>query len=296
MKNSGVTSNRLNDLDGSKWLLFSKSVWDDIVTSSAEKTEHPAQFPLALVRRLLEVFTRKDDVVLDPFLGSGTTLIACRSLQRYGIGVELSPDYVELTRSRLAFQTLDAPTEQLVLCADSRRLLQLIDINQYLEKIGKKCVDFAVTSPPYWDVLHESRKKTVLPREKHPTQYSDLDEDVGNIHDYEEFLDSLKDIFGQVFRLLQPNKYCVIITMDIRKGSKVYPLHSDIVDMMSSLGFSYQDVIIWNRDREYNYLRPMGYPTTFIVNRVHEYVLIFKKRNSSDTENLVLTASESARS
>lgn len=295
MKNSGDTHNRLNDLDGSKWLLFSKSVWDDIVTSSADKTEHPAQFPFALARRLLEVFTRKNDVVLDPFLGSGTTLIACRSLQRYGIGVELNPDYVELTRSRLAFQTLDIPTEQLVLCADSRKLLQLNDINQYLEKVGKKYVDFVVTSPPYWDVLHESRKKTVLPREKHPAQYSDLDEDVGNIHDYKEFLSSLKDIFGQVFSMLKPNKYCVVITMDVRKGSKVYPLHSDIVDMMSSLGFNYQDVIIWNRDREYNYLRPMGYPTTFIVNRVHEYVSIFRKQNSGDTENHALTGSERGR-
>jgi DNA modification methylase len=65
--------------------------------------------------------------------------------------------------------------------------------------------------------------------------------------------------------------------MDVRKGSKVYPLHSDLIDVMTDIGFSYQDVIIWDRDREYNYLRPRGYPTTFIVNRIHEYILIFRK-------------------
>lgn len=268
---------RLNDLDGSKWLLYSKSVWDDILASPSEKTHHPAQFPVALVRRLLRIFTHKKDLVIDPFLGSGTTLVACRALQRYGIGVELNPEYVKLTKSRLADQTLGATTEQLAICADSRNLLELTDLKQFIEKLGKNYVDFMVTSPPYWDVLHESRKKTVLPPEKHPLQYSELEEDVGNIHDYWRFLNALKEIFKQVYELLHPYKYCAIVTMDIRKGNKVYPLHSDIVDLMCDLGFRYQDVIIWNRNREYNYLRPMGYPTTFIVNRIHEYILVFRK-------------------
>lgn len=276
-ENIKAAKKRLNDLDGSKWLLYSKSVWDDIIVSSSEKTYHPAQFPVALVRRLLRIFTHEKDLVLDPFLGSGTTLIACRALQRHGIGVELNSNYVKLTKSRLADQTLDATSEQLVICADSRNLLRLTDLNQFMEKLGKKYVDFMVTSPPYWDVLHESHKKTVLPPEKHPQQYSELKEDLGNIHDYWSFLNALKEVFKQVYELLHPNKYCVIVTMDIRKKDKVYSLHSDVVNLMSDLGFGYQDVIIWDRDREYNYLRPMGYPTTFIVNRVHEYILIFRK-------------------
>jgi len=277
MKEVGTVKKGLNDLNGSKWLLYSKSVWDDILPSSSEKTSHPAQFPVDIVRRLLHIFTHKKDIVLDPFLGSGTTLIACRSLQRYGIGIELNPDYVELAKSRLAYQTLDAATEQKIICTDSRELLDSPDLTRFLEKLDRKHVDFVVTSPPYWDVLHESHKKTVLPPGKHPQQYSDLKEDIGNIHDYDMFLDSLRQIFQQVYELLHPGKYCAIVTMDIRKKNIVYPLHSDIVDLMKSLRFSYQDVIIWNRDREYNYLRPMGYPTTFIINRIHEYILVFRK-------------------
>ena len=268
---------RLNELDGSKWLLYSKSVWDDILPSPSEKTKHPAQFPVALVKRLLRIFTQKRDIVLDPFLGSGTTLIACRALQRYGLGVELNSEYVELTKSRLSYRTLDANIEQKVICADSRNLLELADLREFMARHEKEYVDFIVTSPPYWDVLHESRKKTVLPPEKHPFQYSELKQDIGNIHDYQTFLDSLREIFRQAYALLHLGRYCAIVTMDIRKGDKVYPLHSDLVNLMTDIGFSYQDVIIWNRDREYNYLRPMGYPTTFIVNRIHEYILIFRR-------------------
>jgi DNA modification methylase len=272
-----ILKKRLNDLDGSKWLLYSKSVWNDIRSSPSEKTEHPAQFPSALVRRLLEIFTHENDLVLDPFLGSGTTLLACRALKRYGIGVELNPDYIELTKSRLAYQTLDITTDQKAICADSRHLSKLPELRAFMEKNNKGHIDFMVTSPPYWDVLHESHKKTVLPREKHPLQYSELEQDLGNIHDYQRFLDSLKEVFNEVYVLLHPSKYCAIVTMDIRKGSKVYPLHSDLIEVMTDIGFRYQDVIIWDRDREYNYLRPMGYPTTFIVNRIHEYILIFRK-------------------
>ncbi len=264
-------------MDGAKWLLYSKSVWGDIWSSSADKTEHPAQFPATLVQRLLKIFTHKGDLILDPFLGSGTTLLTCRAMKRYGIGVELNPEYINLAESRLAYRTLDTTTEQKAICADSRYLSKLPELKAFMKRLSKEYIDFMVTSPPYWDVLHESRKKTVLPREKHPIQYSELEQDIGNIHNYQRFLESLRKIFNEVFVLLHPNKYCAIVTMDIRKRDKVYPLHSDLTNVMTDIGFSYQDVIIWNRDREYNFLRPMGYPTTFIVNRVHEYILLFRK-------------------
>lgn len=273
-----VSKKHLNELNGSKWLLYSKSVWDDIITTSSEKTDHPAQFPISLVSRLLHIFTKRNDLVLDPFLGSGTTLVACRALKRFGVGVELNPDYVKLTKSRLSFQTLDAATEQLALCADSRHLLMLDELREFMGRVGKECIDFMVTSPPYWDVLHETHKKTVLPREKQPSQYSELNDDLGNILNYGDFILSLKEIFKAVYKILCPERYCAVITMDIRKGNRIYPLHSDIVRIMNEIGFSYQDVIIWNRNREYNYLRPMGYPTTFIVNRIHEYISIFRKQ------------------
>lgn len=271
----------LNELLGREWLLKSKSVWQGITKREHEKTYHPAQFPVALIDELLSIFTKENDVVLDPLVGSGTTLVACRKNSRIGIGIDLNPEYVMLTNKRLK-ELLNGyvwrgTAEQHVICADARELSSNNELQEFLAKIGRKHIDFMVTSPPYWDVLHERHKKTVLSKDKHPQQYSYDSADLGNIDDYKDYLQALKGIFGEVYKLLSSGKYCVINVMDIRKGNKVYAVHADIIYLMEELGYEYQDLIIWNRDQEYNYLRPMGYPTTFIVNRVHEYLLIFRK-------------------
>jgi hypothetical protein len=65
--------------------------------------------------------------------------------------------------------------------------------------------------------------------------------------------------------------------MDIRKKSKFYPFHMDIVKLMGDIGFNFEDTIIWDRQHEYNNMRPLGYPYVFRVNKVHEYILIFRK-------------------
>jgi len=88
---SGVqrpTRRRANELDGRTWTRYSISVWSDIVRSAEEKAlKHPALFPVALPRRLIEMFTTSDDLyILDPFMGTGSTLVAAKQLGRVGIG------------------------------------------------------------------------------------------------------------------------------------------------------------------------------------------------------------------
>lgn len=271
----------LNELSGSEWLLKSKSIWQGITKGEHEKTYHPAQFPVALIDELLSIFTKENDIVLDPFVGSGTTLVACRKNNRNGIGIDLNPEYIELTNRRL-IESLDGyfgsvEAGQYVICTDAKELSTNKEVKETLARIGKKHIDFVVTSPPYWDVLHERHRKTVLAKDKRPQKYSSNKADLGNIASYRDYLHALRKVFGEAYKLLDSDKYCVINVMDIRKGHKVYPTHADIIYFMEELGYQYQDLIIWNRDQEYNYLRPMGYPTTFIVNRVHEYLLIFRK-------------------
>jgi hypothetical protein len=48
---------------------------------------------------------------------------------------------------------------------------------------------------------------------------------------------------------------------------------------MEEINFTLNDIIIWDRQKEYNSMRPLGYPYSFIVNKIHEYILIFKKKN-----------------
>ena len=66
-----------------------------------EKRVHPTQKPLPLFKWILEKYSQPNDVILDPFLGSGTTAVACLELNRHFIGIELSPEYCEIAKKRI---------------------------------------------------------------------------------------------------------------------------------------------------------------------------------------------------
>jgi hypothetical protein len=109
--------------------------------------------------------------------------------------------------------------------------------------------------------------------------YAQADGDLSKVQDYAEFLDALAIVFQQVNEVLRPGRYCIVIVMDIRKQEKFFPLHSDLSARLSrdDVGLVLDDTIIWDRRQEYNNLRPLGYSTTFRINKIHEYILIFRK-------------------
>lgn len=78
-------------------------VWEisHLVYGHNERTKHPAQYPLELVRRIISSSSIEGDLILDPFLGSGTTAVACKQLRRNFIGFEISKEYCEIARKRL---------------------------------------------------------------------------------------------------------------------------------------------------------------------------------------------------
>lgn len=260
---------RANDLDGAAWTRNSISVWSDIRKSREEiELGHPAIFPAQLVTRLIESFTRNTErVVLDPFCGSGSTVVAASRMGRTGIGFEINPEYVALANSRLSqrelWQTEDSG-ESVIYQDDARNL------RKYLEADS---VDIVITSPPYWDIL--SQKRTA--DGKDIRDYGDTIEDLGKVDDYHDFIDQLSHVFRLVYEVLRPGKYCIVVVMDLRKKNMFYPFHSDIAQMMERVGFIYDDLIIWDRRHEYNNLRPLGYPAVFRINKCHEYILIFQK-------------------
>jgi len=272
----------ITELDGKTWMKYSISIWDDLEKTKEERElKHPAMFPVELPRRFIKIYTKRGDTVLDPFLGTGSTVIAALELGRKGIGFDISPEYVRIAQERVKKRLGSKPTGQVSLtsfeseqhvviyepeiyCDDARNLLNYLQPNS---------VDLCVTSPPYWDIHRQ--KRTCDRREPRP--YTDDIADLGNIGEYEEFLKALKDIFEKVYIVLKPNKYCIVVVMDIRKKDKFYPFHIDLTNIMKDIGFSLEDIIIWDRRKDYNYLRPIGYPYTFRVNKVHEYIMIFKK-------------------
>lgn len=260
--------NRANDLDGKQWLKYSFSIWRDIAkTKDEKKLSHPAMFPTALASRLIKIFSKKSEIILDPFLGSGTTILSAYVLGRKGIGAELSKMYINLSKKRLKEISKSIDNE----VYDSKILnINSLHVKKFLKK---NSVDLVITSPPYWNILNEKRSADY----KKIKKYSEKDEDLGNIGDYNFFLEKLKSVFSQIYELLKKNKYCIVIVMDIRKKSQFYPFHMDLVKKMEEIGFTLDDIIIWDRQAEYNNMRPLGYPYVFRINKVHEFILIFKK-------------------
>ncbi|MFX1562657.1 MAG: DNA methyltransferase [Promethearchaeota archaeon] len=257
---------RLNSLDGKTWTRYSISIWDLGKTKEEARMQHPALFPQEIVKRLIEIYTKPGDVILDPFAGSGSTLIAAQNLGRRGIGFEITPEYVALTQKRLQME-----------CPKQSQIIEPKLFNKDARSLGQciapNSIDLIVTSPPYWDIHRQRRTADG----KSPRPYSALTQDIGNIASYTDFLDALSIVLGQLYTVAKEGRWCILIVMDLRKGSKFYPFHKDCIQRMTTRGFQLDDIIIWDRRQEYHNLRPLGYPTTFRVNKCHEYILIFQK-------------------
>ena len=254
-------------LDGKTWLQYSISIWSDIRKTNGEiALKHPAMFPSMLPRRLIECFSSENDVVFDPFAGIGSTLLAAKELKRYSIGIELSPEYIEKYRNIASSLNMfeQSKYKPKMINGDARNLKTFIK---------EKNVHLTITSPPYWNILNEKRTADY----KNIRNYGDLESNLGNIRKYVDFLKELKNIFKEVYEVTKEGGYCCVILMDIRKKNNFYPFHMDTTKFMESIGFQLDDIIIWDRRQEYNNLRPLGYPYVFRINKVHEFILIFKK-------------------
>lgn len=72
------------------------------INYSGRVTKHPAEFPLEIPLRFMRLFGHKNDIIVDPFIGSGTTAVACRKLGRHYIGFEINPEYCKIAKKRLS--------------------------------------------------------------------------------------------------------------------------------------------------------------------------------------------------
>ncbi len=262
--------NRLNDLSGKEWIKFTKS-WFKHSPPPRDRTKliHPASFPETLVREFVEFFTKRNMWVVDPFLGTGSTLLSARASGRNAVGVEINPRYASIARSRLEETPPSDGTRQLVLQGNSRDLQKIFVEN----KVQK--VDFCITSPPYWNQLKRAslrqaeRKQTGL-----DTNYGDDPEDIGNISNYEEFLRAQKRIFDEVYRIMKVGGYLVVVTNNVFSEGRLYPLAFETLTTLAKTWIP-KDERIWLHDDKR--LLPLGIYNAWVGNRSHQYCLIFRK-------------------
>lgn len=97
-------SKGVSDIGREEFMEWTNGVWT-FNGESAKRVGHPAPFPLELPRRCIRLFSYVGDVVLDPFSGSGTTLLACYQLNRRGVGIDVDTQYCELARDRICVET-----------------------------------------------------------------------------------------------------------------------------------------------------------------------------------------------
>jgi DNA modification methylase len=264
--------NRLNNLSGKEWIKFTKS-WFKHSPPPRDKTKliHPAGFPETLVREFVEFFTKRDMWVLDPFLGTGSTLLAARAAGRNAIGVEINPRYASMAISRLEEAPPYDGTRQLVIQGNSRGLKEILAENNVQE------VDFCITSPPYWNQLKRASLRQRERKQKGlDTYYSNDPEDIGNISSYEEFLDTQKKIFDGVYEIMKVGGYLVVITNNVFSEGRLHPLAFETLTRLAKTWVP-KDERVWLHDDKR--LLPLGIYNAWVGNRCHQYCLIFRKES-----------------
>ncbi|MHA1327027.1 MAG: DNA methyltransferase [Promethearchaeota archaeon] len=150
--------NKLNDLTGKEWIKFTKS-WFVHNPPPRKETEilHPAKFPESLIEEFILFFTKKGQIVLDPFIGTGSTAVAAKNTLRSCIGIEINKKYADIAKKRLTQKTLVNWKSS----NENNLFYRIItDDSNNIEIIWKKnefpLADFCITSPPYWNQLERN--------------------------------------------------------------------------------------------------------------------------------------------
>lgn len=265
----------INCLTAKEWIKCQLGVWQfgyegrDI----RDKTKHPATYPISLARKCVELFSHQGELVVDPFMGSGTTLVAARDACRNAVGFDIHPDYIALTQERLSQNTLFENTKQIPVLADART------IAAYLDEESIACI---VTSPPYANLLNRERlnkSRRGLERKndqyKKVEQYSQRPEDLGTL-ELDAYAAAMAAIFGNLLPLLQKKGHCVINVPDMWWENKRITIHVAVIEALRSVGYELRNTIIWDRTNIVNNIGIFGWPSNYItMGTTFEYLLDF---------------------
>jgi DNA modification methylase len=267
--------NKLNDLDSKTWLKFQKS-W--FVHNPPPRKKgvrvHPAKFPETMAQEFIEFFTKKGQIVLDPMAGTGSTLIAALRAGRHSYGIELNPKYAAIAQQLIA-------AERAAL-GDSLDALKSEIINGDALRAGSyqlPSIDYVLTSPPYWDMLHARGAKPQKKRRASPdldVVYSDDPNDLGNVKDYDAFIALLVKIYTDLKPLLREKAYLTIIVKNVKKGGKIYPLAWDLARELGRV-YTLKDEKIWCQDNQS--IAPYGLGNAWVSNTFHHYCLQFRNES-----------------
>lgn len=291
-------ANTLNELPGEEWLYFTKSILTTAYPSElghAARKAHGANKPPRLMARLIEFFSRSGELVLDPFAGVGGTLLGAAIARgpRRALGIELDPRWVAVYDRVVA--SLAAERDGAGPCIadlgaadpggprgfDATGLeLRQGDARVVLPTLPDASVDLIAMDPPYNIQLpltmaggrlaeaHANRRTDYAMVSDHP-------DDLANAADYPTFLNAMEGVFQELWRVLRPGRYAVVIVRDAYQAGRYQFVGADLASRAERAGFVPKGDLIWHQAG--TRLRPYGYPRVFVPNIAHQHILVLRR-------------------
>lgn len=212
----------INCLTAKDWLKCQLGVWQFTYEKRdiRDKELHPATFPISLAKKIIELFTHQGELILDPFVGSGTTLLAAQDVNRNAVGFDLLTKYVDLCESRLNENHMFNNSKQIAIQDDARNISKYFD---------KETISLIWTSPPYANLLNRKRQnKSRRDRNNNQLnkveQYSQDERDLGT-YDLDKYTEIMGDIYESLLPLLKEKAHCVINVPDFWLENKRITIH-----------------------------------------------------------------------
>jgi len=259
---------KINDLNLNRWKeyddLLTDSLWilDKRDRTGAHSAGYWGNFIPQIPNQFLRRFTKKNEWVLDPFLGSGTTLIECKRLGRNGIGIEIQSEVAKLARRILNKEKNPFKIKTEILNGDSTEF----NFRSGLKKCKCKSVQFLIMHPPYWDIIKFSRKKN----------------DLSNAESVEQFLNMLGKVINKTYSVLDEGRYAVVVIGDKYSSGEWIPLGFYTMQEMIKRGYRLKSTVIKNFDQttakrnQKELWRYRALAGGFFIFK-HEYIFLFQK-------------------
>ncbi len=267
--------NHLSCLTAKEWVKAQLGVWRFAYEKRdiRDKNLHPATFPIALAKKVISLFTHEGELVVDPFVGSGTTLVAAQDLNRNAVGFDLQEKYIDLCAERLGANNLFNQAQQIAVQDDARHIA---------DYFAPETVSLIWTSPPYANLLNRKRKNKSRRGDERKNeqfgkveQYSQDPRDLGTMP-LEQYTQAMGDIFEGLLPLLKPKAHCVINVADMWWKNQRITVHIALVEELRKRGYELRNIIIWDRTNIVNRIGIFGWPSNYItMGTTFEYLLDF---------------------
>ena len=277
-----MVRNKLNDLTGSEWLYWTNTVYETAYPPDAThrlRKAHGAMKPPEVMAEIIRFFTKRGELVLDPFAGVGGTLLGAALAGRESHGFELNPRWVEiyqhiqrefvLSGDRLLKRT-EAPSGQ-----DITGRMAVGDCLELMAALRSGSADAIVTDPPY-GCLHGS---TGFADETNFAMFNaGAVNDFGNATDLDQYMELMKRFGREARRILPEGRYLVMLIGDRFWDGEYVPLGYLVAEALREAGFKFKGLRLWWNKATQRPLKPYAVGTVFVPNITHQNILVMRRQ------------------